>query len=536
MPRKSRYIGVLATCGLLVAGFATAAAARTSAAPAGTTSLVTDINKILSDPRLAHSRSGVVVKSARTGETLYSRDGDQLFNPASNNKLLTSAAAFHILGSGYRFHTSVDSTASPSGGVLHGNLYLKGGGDASMLASDYDNLAAAVAAAKIKTVSGDLVADDTWFDNQRLAPFWAWDDEAWYYQAGISALTVAPDADDDAGAVYVDVAPGAAVGDPAKITVRPQTSAVTIDNHVTTGPKGSADTVSMLRRYASPVVDVTGSIPLGGAVYEDEPSVANPTAEAADVFRRALARHGVTVRGATTSGATPAGATQVAGHDSATLGALATPFLKLSNNMIAEILTKSIGRKLAGQGTWPAGLAGIEAYLKSIGLDTSQFRMTDGSGLSRADLVEPDQLVTLLTAVEKEPWFSTWYNALPIAGDPRPMVGGTLASRMTGTPAAENVHAKTGSLTSVSDLSGYVTDADGEPLVFSIMENNQLDEPITDIEDAIAVRLAEFSRTHAESGAAWAGQLRPGNSGAPHLLPDGRDPAGLECSWTRTGC
>jgi D-alanyl-D-alanine carboxypeptidase/D-alanyl-D-alanine-endopeptidase (penicillin-binding protein 4) len=533
--RRARYLSVVVTCAVLAVGFATAADARTDTAAAGTASLTTDLNKILSDPRLAHSNAGVEVTSLRSGQALYSHDADHNFNPASNLKLLTSAAAFHILGAGYRFHTGVASTARVTGGVLNGNLYLEGGGDASMLASDYDNLAAAVAA-RTRVVRGGLVADDTWFDHQRLAPFWAWDDEPWYYQAGISALTVAPDTDYDAGAVYVDVAPGAAAGDPATVTVKPRTNAVTIDNQVTTGPAGSADTVSMLRRHASPVVDVTGSIPLGGDVYEDEPSVDDPTAEAADVFRQALARHGVAVLGRTTSGATPSGATQLAGHDSATLGTLAVPFLKLSNNMIAEILTKSIGRKLSGQGTWDAGLAGITAYEKSIGLDTSLLRATDGSGLSRADLVEPAQLTTLLAAVRSEPWFTTWYNALPIAGNPDRMVGGTLRHRMAGTPAANNVHAKTGSLTSVSALSGYVTDADGEPLAFSIMENNQLDEPITDIEDAIAVRLAEYSTTEATSDGAWSRQLEPGRARAPRLLPDGRDPAGLECSWTRRGC
>ena len=535
MRRKARYLGVVVACAVLVVGFATAADARTDTAAAGTASLTTDLDKILSDPRLAHSNAGVEVKDLKSGQTLYSHDADHDFNPASNNKLLTSAAAFHVLGSGYRFHTGVASAAPVTGEVVNGNLYLKGGGDASMQASDYDSLAAAVAA-RVRVVRGGLVADDTWFDHQRLAPFWAWDDEPWYYQAGISALTVAPDTDDDAGAVYVDVAPGAAVGRPARVTVTPQTSAVTIDNQVTTGPAGSADTVSMLRRHASPVVDVTGSIPLGGDVYEDEPSVNDPTAEAADVFRRALARHGVTVLGPTTSAATPGGATELAGHDSATLGTLAVPFLKLSNNMIAEILTKSIGRKLSGQGTWAAGLAGIAAYEKSIGLDTSQLRATDGSGLSRADLVEPDQITTLLAAVRSEPWFTTWYDALPIAGNPDRMVGGTLRHRMAGTPAANNVHAKTGSLTSVSALSGYVTDADGDPLAFSVMENNQVDAPITDIEDAIAVRLAEFSRTEATSGGAWARQLRPGGAAIPRPLPDGRDPAGLECSWTRAGC
>ena len=165
----------------------------------GVTDLVKDLDQILSDARLTPAQAGVIVKSAATGEQLYAQDAGKLLTPASNAKLLTSAAAIDALGLDFRFTTSVLSTGRKAGSTLAGDLYLKGTGDPTMLAADYDALAAQVADAGIKTVAGKLVADDTWFDAVRLGTDWAWDDEPYYYAAQISALTASPDTDYDAG-------------------------------------------------------------------------------------------------------------------------------------------------------------------------------------------------------------------------------------------------------------------------------------------------------------------------------------------------
>ncbi|NUP82954.1 MAG: D-alanyl-D-alanine carboxypeptidase/D-alanyl-D-alanine-endopeptidase, partial [Nonomuraea sp.] len=190
-----------------------------------------------------------------------------------------------------------------------------------------------------------------------------------------------------------------------------------------------------------------------------------------------------------------------------------------SNNMHAEILTKAMGRKVANQGSWSAGLKVSTDFAKANGVQV--INMRDGSGLSRRDGFSPGSIVQLLSAVRAKPWFSTWYEALPIAGNSDRFTGGTLRSRMANTPAANNVHAKTGSLTGVTALSGYVTSAEGEPLVFSIMLNQYLSGSPKDIEDKIAVRLAQFSRTTATDVTA---QLRSA----------GQSAAGdLECSWLK---
>ena len=487
--------------GLIALG---AAAAPAAAATGG--GLKSDLDAILKDKRLDGATVDLIVRDARTGKVLYDHGSDRPVTPASNNKIQTSTAAFGLLGGGYRFRTSVSTKG--------GDLYLTGTGDPTMRAAQYDRLAKTIAAAGIKQVKGDLVADDTWFDAKRTAPDWDPTDLPYSYAAPISALTVSPDDEFDAGSINVRVTPGDP-GDPAHAELTPKTGVVKLDNRAKTGKAGSASTLNVTRENGTIVVK--GSYPADGAAADNLVSVANPTRYAADVFRRALKRHGVTVAGGIERGRTPAGARRVATHRSIPLSKLATPFLKLSNNGIAETLVKSVGRVKAGQGSWSAGLPLVKAYLKRMGEDTGQVTLTDGSGLSNTNRTTARQLSNALLKARTRPWFRTWYDALPIAGKPDPMVGGTLAERMAGTAAAGNVHAKTGSLTGATALSGYVTGPKGRKLVFSSVFNGYQGDAPKDIEDKIAVRLAS------------------GKNVSTKVLRAGRNGGGdLECSWTRT--
>ncbi|MEV0197207.1 D-alanyl-D-alanine carboxypeptidase/D-alanyl-D-alanine-endopeptidase [Nonomuraea sp. NPDC050691] len=499
--------------GALVAAVAWASSPSPSAIAlepsSGVADLAQDINKILSDSRLTIARAGVVVKSAATGEELYSTDAGKQMIPASNTKLFTSAAAAETLGLDYRFPTTVLSAGRKLGSALTGDLVLRGTGDPTMLAEDYDALAAKVAGAGIKLVTGRLVADDTWFDSTRLGSDWAWDDETAYYAAPISALTAAPDRDYDAGSVIVSVA---ADGGKVKVSTTPETDYLKIVNKATAG---SSTDVLIERQHNSRTVVITGTV---ADPYQEWVAVDDATAYASSLFRKALDKHGVRVLGPTVTGATPSGAAELAKHESMPLSELLVPFMKLSNNIHAEILTKAMGRKVSGQGTWAAGLKVATDFAKANGVQV--INMRDGSGLSRRDGFSPGSIAQLLTAVRGKPWFKTWYEALPIAGNAERFVGGTLRSRMRNTPAAGNVHAKTGSLTGVTSLSGYVTSAEGEPLIFSIMLNQYLSGSPKDIEDKIAIRLAQFSRTAPVDATA---QLRQAATDAPDL----------ECSWLK---
>jgi D-alanyl-D-alanine carboxypeptidase/D-alanyl-D-alanine-endopeptidase (penicillin-binding protein 4) len=235
-------------------------------------------------------------------------------------------------------------------------------------------------------------------------------------------------------------------------------------------------------------------MPVDGRPSHPLVTVDDPTAYAADLFASALARHGVRLSETTVqSGRAPAGAVELARLDSLPLRELLMPLLKLSNNPMAEVLTKTLGRADADQGTWDAGLAVVRRFLATEGVDPAQVQLVDGSGLSTSDLIAPDDLTALLVAVGSEPWFDTWYAALPIAGESERLTGGTLADRMQGTAAAGNVHAKTGTLATASALAGYVTTAAGERLAFAIMDSGFIGAPPHELEDAIASSLADVA-------------------------------------------
>ncbi|MFJ8956055.1 D-alanyl-D-alanine carboxypeptidase/D-alanyl-D-alanine-endopeptidase [Streptomyces sp. NPDC102381] len=497
-------------------------AAGADSSPSG---LPEAIDTILGDARMEGGAASVVVADAKTGETLYQHNPTGRLMPASNTKLATSTAAMGVLGPDYRFGTDVLAGGRVRSGVLDGDLYLRGTGDPTTLAADYDKLAADVAAAGVKRVSGRLVADDTRFDDHRIGDTWGGDDESSYYAAQISALSVAPDTDYDTGTVIVEVKPGAKAGDKPAVSVTPKNRYVHIDMQAATVGAGGDDTVAVERRHGTNTIAVSGTVPVGGDTTKEWVTVWEPTGYAASVFRDALAAHGVKVGGSTKLGrATPAGAKRLAAHESMPLKDLLIPFMKLSNNMHAESLTKAMGYKATGKpGSWGDGIDAVADYLKGAGVDATKLRQVDGSGLSRKDNFAARQLADLLLSVQDEPWYADWYKSLPVACDPDRFVGGTLRSRMCDTPAALNARGKTGSLTGASALSGYVKDADGRLLVYSVVQNNYLVDSVKPLEDAIVVTLAKS--TAKEATAAVPKSTR--------AVPAAERDGDLECSWRK---
>ncbi|HEY1177632.1 MAG TPA: D-alanyl-D-alanine carboxypeptidase/D-alanyl-D-alanine-endopeptidase, partial [Phytomonospora sp.] len=187
---------------LVAAGSVAFAVNSAGADPSGDARLGEIIDQILTDARLAGAQSTVQVRDAATGETIYDHQGDRAGIPASTMKLLTSAAALSILGPDHRFTTDVRADGTVRDGVLDGDVYLRGTGDPTMIDADYDALAAELADAGVTSVTGDLVADDTWFDSRRLGLEWAWDDEPYQFAAQVSALNLSGfDTDFNAGTV-----------------------------------------------------------------------------------------------------------------------------------------------------------------------------------------------------------------------------------------------------------------------------------------------------------------------------------------------
>lgn len=456
--------------------------------------LVREVKAVLADSRVQKARVGVVIRDADTGEYLYRRSSTTALTPASNMKLVTAGAAMAELGRGYRFHTDVYGARPNGAGVLSGDLYLKGYGDPTTMESDYRALARSVAAAGVKKVSGRLVADATWFDNQRYSPSWSTSYQSEYYAAQISALTAAPNTDYDAGTIIVGFKPATKVGARPTITVTPRAAAkyVKIVNKASTKSSGST-TIGVRRSSGTNTITVSGSIAKGRSAGREWVTVNDPKLLAATVFRAELTKAGVAVSGSTASGRTPGGKQRLARDYSMTLDKLLVPFLKLSNNAHAETLTKTMGREKSGKGTWSAGLARTRAWLRSQGVDTSTVRLVDGSGLARANKLTATSLSTVLVRVRKASWFSSYYTALPIAGVNSHMTGGTLRHRMDGTAADGNAHAKTGTLTGVTALSGYVRDRDGRFHAFVMVSNYTGSSP-RPVEDKLVVAIARHRR------------------------------------------
>lgn len=500
------------TAGLLV-GTLALALAPTGAPAVGTSSpalpaaatdgvLAYRVGALMMDPSVRAAAVGAEVRVADSGTLVFSRNPTTALMPASDTKLFTSAAAMHRLGPDFRFHTDALGGAV-NGGVLSTPIYLKGYGDPTTLTSDYAALAAAVRAKGITSIPGGIRADATYFEATQYSPYWSPDYANDYYAAKCSPLTVSPDTDYDAGTVIVKAVPAAAAGGAPSVQLVPAEAGgyIRLAPNVRTVAAGLSSYLVVSRQPGSTTVTVTGQVAVGNtAGVKEWITVPEPALYAAAVFRAQLARAGVSVGATTAAAGTPAGLSVLATDTSMTVAQLLVPFLKLSNNTHADALTKTMAARATGApGTWATGTALIKAYATGLGVDMTGTTLVDGSGLTRYNKVTARQLATLLVAVQREAWFSTWYDALPIAGLPGKFVGGTLASRMAGTYAVGNVHAKNGYLTGVTSLSGYATGRDGRRYVFAMITNHS-GATTRPIENALGVLLAGWNATTGQTG------------------------------------
>lgn len=452
-----------------------------------------NLDVLLADPKLKGGITGVSVRNADTGKSIYSHMGDIRLRPASNMKLLTGAAALEMLGPDYRFQTEVATAGKQKGSTLQGDVYLVGKGDPTLLQSDLVKFAEELKQQGIKTIKGNLFADDSWYDDDRYSQDLNWSDEFNYVGAQVSALTLSPNEDYDTGTVIVEVKPGEKKGELPAVTLTPKTETSVIVNEAKTVGKDGEKKISIHREHGTNRIIVEGTIPVGASSSRSWTSVWQPSELVLDVFRSALQKEGIQVLGKSglQRGVAPKNAKALVTKKSMPLNEIYIPFMKLSNNGHAEMLVKEMGRVEKGEGSWNAGLSVMSETLERLGITKGTVLLRDGSGMSHKNLVSSETLTTLLVRAQDEPWYPAFRESLPLAGEGDRMVGGTLRNRMTGDSTKGNVAAKTGSITGVSTLSGYVTTKKGTPLVFSIMINNYITGPVTQIEDAIATALAE---------------------------------------------
>jgi D-alanyl-D-alanine carboxypeptidase/D-alanyl-D-alanine-endopeptidase (penicillin-binding protein 4) len=444
-------------------------------------------------PGVSRAAWGIAVQSLDRRERLFTLNGGTLLVPASVAKLVSVATAADAVGWDYRYTTTLRATGPIADGVLRGDLLVVGSGDPSIDGRAGDDLAAwveALKAAGIRRIEGRVIGDDDLVDEPRPQLAWAWDDLGYTTGALFGALNLAENRS------TVTIAPGPSSGMPAVVTVDQRLAFRVVTNRVATGPAGSPQLLWPEQRPGDLSLTVAGSIPAAAPPASLGVAVGNPTLWFASALKIRLVRDGIEVSGDAVDiddvVPTPARdtATVIHTHRSRTLAEIAQPLLKDSINLYAEALM----RLNAAPGALPtndAALEGLRKRLDAWGISNASYQLVDGSGLSRRDAISADAVLSLLERMADPTGKSPFVTGLPIAG-----VDGSLSTRMKATAAENNVRAKTGTMSNIRTLAGYVTTRDGERLAFVILINNfeGTSANANDALDAIAVRLASFSR------------------------------------------
>jgi D-alanyl-D-alanine carboxypeptidase/D-alanyl-D-alanine-endopeptidase (penicillin-binding protein 4) len=458
-----------------------AAAALTQAA-----SLPQEIERLLATtPGARTAFWGIEILDLATGKALFDLNADHFFVPASNTKLFTTAMALTRLGPEFTFQTRVLADGPPDvQGRIHGPLRLVGGGDPNLSAREIpyrpggltgnplvaiEDLAGQVAARGVKRVDGGVIGDDTWYVWEPYASGWSIDDPQSDDGPPVSALTIHDNV------ISLHVQPGAREGDPAGLQFHPAVEFYRIDNRVRTVGVGGERRIHFSRIPGSLEARLWGTIPLRDRGQDMLLGIEDPALYAAQVFRRALEDRGIVVEGDSTAQhqyphdaaeSTPSG-TEMAHRTSAPLIEDLRITDKVSQNLHAELALRAVGRARRNAGSFEAGQQEMRVFLAEAGIEAESYNLHDGSGLARLNLVTPGAVVKLLRHMYASPARENWISLLPVGGQ-----DGTLGTRFGDSAAAGRVHAKTGSLSHVSALSGYIHRMNGSWVAFSILVNN----------------------------------------------------------------
>lgn len=478
---------------------------RTAAADLAATRAA--IDGYLAQPRFAAAHWGIAVVSLDSGRTLYAHDADKLFQPASTAKLFTAALLLNGLDTDYRIPTRVLGRAPGWRGRVDGPLVLYGMGDPSLgavpaTAGWAGALADQLLARGVRRVRGDLVADASYFAGPALGDGWEASDLLDDFAAPASALSV------HENRVRLTIAPAASPGEPAQLAFDPPVAAMQLDGHLLTAPAGAASDINLYRAPGGGVLHAFGTVASQVPARAFRLAMDDPARVAGVELLEALRARGIRVDGGLRVVRWPQGpagdatAGVLAEVRSPPLDLILRDGLKRSQNLYLQNLLQLAGTQArAAAATDPAEPAGflgaadwgvhrLRQLLERLGIPASATLIGEGTGLSRRDLTTPSALVRLLAFLGADHGALPLRDMLPVAG-----VDGTLARRMRGTAAAGNVHAKTGSMTYVNALAGYVTSAAGEHLAFAILLNDYVPPAgmaaSADV-DAIPIRLAEL--------------------------------------------
>ena len=421
------------------------------------------IDAAINRPQFRRARWGILIEplSPTTNRPLYNREGDRYFIPASNAKLLTTAAALRQLGSEFRIRTSIYQTSASS-------LRVVGRGDPSLTDVQLRDLAQQLKRQGVRNVQR-LVVDDGYFQGDTLNLTWDWEDVQSDYGAAVNSLIL------NQNAVELTLSPQQ-VGQPLRVSWADAIAAKQwrLDNNSLTAKAATPDSLAITTVLGQPLLQIKGQLGVDAEPEVIGLPVLNPGEYFLQHFRNVLVAEGISVERATLeSNRGVAGAQELAKIESPPLATLLVETNQESNNLYAEALLRSLGTGASRDST-ELGLKKLKETLTALGVDPQSYSLADGSGLSRQNLVSPEAIVQTLKRMAQTPQATIYRASLPTAG-----ANGTLGRRFLNTAAQGNLQAKTGTLTGVSALSGYLDVPGYQPLVFSIMVNQSDQSPTT---------------------------------------------------------
>jgi len=430
------------------------------------------VNRLLASASLKNASVGVRIVEAPTGKVLFSYHAEDVLSVASNAKVVTTAAALDLLGSSFEMTTTLVARGELRDGILYGDLILIGRGDPSMsthwtpdVMVAMRRMAREARALGIQAVTGDMIADDLYFDRQYWCP--SWPDNQWiqWYEAPVSAFAF------NDNCVDVALWPGQAEGAPASLSYYPPVGYVNLTNAILTTSNKKKHGYLFNRGKFDNDVKARGFYYIKGEPVRDFFTVYDPALYAATGMRKALADAGVNVRGTTRRMEQPEESTltgtKIVAINRITVGEVVKYCNLNSQNLYAEMILKSIGREVVGRGSFEGGAAAVAKFLEAIDVHPGTYSTADGSGLSRETKYSAKILTEVLRHMYRSKEVVAFRDSLPLAG-----YDGTMEARLVEDEYRGKVRAKTGYILGASALSGYARTANGKTLAFSMIFNN----------------------------------------------------------------
>ena len=457
-------------------------------AQSGLIELKNNLDEILNDKFFERSQIAVEIFDLTEGKSLYSRNNKLLLHPASNMKLLTSAAGLVFLGPEYEFTTTLYYDGVAEGTTFLGDLYIVGGLDPDLTSNDLDSLVQAVKSMEVKYITRNIYADISIKDSLYWGNGWMWDESPDPNAPLLSALNI----NDNAIEVFIT---GNEVGLPGIVSLKPETKYVKIENHSVTVPSNGPNDLNITRDWLNNknTIIIEGTVRKGeikdSSEHTEKLNLVDPEKYFLTLFKEHLKNENIFLFGELDKRTFPEGSIYLA-KINRSLENVLTNLNKESDNLNAEMILYALALK---DSTAPAvaknGIEIIKSLIDSLGLDPDDYSLADGSGVSRYNLVSAELVIELLKYMYKHPEFHLYYESLSNAG-----VDGTLEERMKNTAAEGNVHAKTGTLAGVSSLSGYVSAKNGNLIAFSIMMQNYVEKSSVarSFQDKICELLANY--------------------------------------------